>query len=183
MTSTVYYVAASIDGFIADAEGKLDWLFPFDGPEVAAHYGAFMKTVGAIVMGAATYEFLLGFEKNWPYPGIPTWVLTHRALGRFAGEGVDLRFTATDEVKQLHAEVVRAAEGKNVWMVGGGKVAAQFARHGLIDELHLGLTPVVLGAGAPLLPAAVQGRCELTGIERLGTKGLVELRYRLPKGA
>ena len=114
------------------------------------------------------------------YPGIPTWVLTHRALERYEGEGVDVRFTATDDIAGLHAEAVRAAAGRDVWMVGGGNVAAQFARLGLLDEMHLGVVPVVLGAGAPLLPVAVPGACELTAIERVG-KGIVEMRYVLPK--
>ncbi|HEU4404848.1 MAG TPA: dihydrofolate reductase family protein [Polyangiaceae bacterium] len=179
MTKTQYYVGASIDGFIADAQGGLKWLTAFDGAEgIAAHYQAFLADVQVLAMGAATYEFILGEGmKVWPYAGRPTWVFTHRELPGFPG--ADIRFTA-DDVGAVHAQMVAAAGGKNIWMVGGGNLAAQFAARGLLDELWLGVVPVVLGAGAPVLPAPVPGPLELTGITRFG-RGAVELRYTLPK--
>ena len=177
MTKTQYYVAASIDGFIADADNGLKWLTQFDDAEgVKEHYEAFIAGVGALAMGAATYEFILGEGMaSWPYAGRPTWVFTHRALPGLPG--ADIRFTA-DDVGAVHAQMVAAAGGKNVWMVGGGNLAAQFAARGLLDELWLGVAPVVLGAGAPLLPASIPGPLELTGVKRFG-RGLVELRYAI----
>ncbi|MCU0683874.1 MAG: dihydrofolate reductase family protein [Polyangiaceae bacterium] len=178
MTRTQYFVAASIDGFIADAEGGLAWLLQFNDAEgVTAHYEAFLEGVGALAMGAATYEFVLNEGmKAWPYPGRTTWVFTHRELPAFPG--ADLRFT-TDDVGAVHEQMVQAAGGKNVWLVGGGNLVAQFARRGLLDEIMLGVVPVVLGAGAPLLPAALPGVLELQGVTRFG-RGLVELRYAVP---
>lgn len=178
MTRTQYYVAASLDGFIADADGRLQWLFQFNDVEgLDAHYKAFLAGVGALAMGAATYEFILaeGFEV-WPYAGMPTWVFTHRALPTVPG--ADIRFTA-DDLAAVHPDMVRAAAGKHVWLVGGGHLAAQFARHGLIDEIVLSVIPVVLGAGAPLLPAALPGPLELTAVTRF-PRGLIELRYTVP---
>jgi dihydrofolate reductase len=177
MTRTQYYVAASIDGYIADAEGRLEWLFQFNDVEgVDAHYKAFLAGVGALAMGAATYEFIVAMGEPWPYAGLPTWVFTHRELPVIAG--ADLRFTAED-VEAVHAEMVRAAAGKHIWLVGGGHLVAQFARRGLLDEILLGVVPVVLGAGTPLLPAAVPGPLELTGVERF-PRGMIELRYAVP---
>ena len=179
MTRTQYYVASSIDGYIADSQGRLDWLFQFDGAEgVAEHYKSFMEGVGALAMGAATYEFVLGQGlKEWPYAGLPTWVFTHRTLPVFPG--ADLRFT-TEDVGRVHEEMVRAADGRNIWVVGGGNLVAQFAQRGLLDELLLGLMPVVLGGGVPLLPTALPGRLELKAVTRFGM-GAVELRYDIPK--
>lgn len=179
MTQTQYYVAASIDGFIADAEGRLNWLFQFDSAEgVSAHYEAFLADVGALAMGAATYEFILGQGmKAWPYVGRTTWVFTHRELPAFPG--ADLRFTA-DDVGAVHEQMVRAAGGKNIWLVGGGHLVAQFARRGLLDELLLGVAPVVLGAGTPLLPASLPGPHGLVSVKQFGG-GLVELRYAIEK--
>lgn len=180
MTKTQYYVAASIDGFIADADGRLDWLLQFNDVEgVEARYKAFLADVGALVMGAATYEFLLADGHPWPYTDRPTWVFTHRPLPGLAG--ADLRFT-TDDVAAVHEAAARGAAGKHVWLVGGGNLVAQFVRRGLLDELLLTVVPVVLGAGTPLLPAAVPGLLELAEVTRL-PRGLLELRYTLPAAA
>lgn len=179
MARTQYYVASSIDGFIADAEGDLDWLTPtFDRAEgIAEHYEAFLASVGALAMGAATYEWLLEHQGGgaWPYPGRPTWVFTHRALPTF--EGADVRFTSED-VAIAHRAMLEAAGDRDVWVVGGGKLAAQFAERGLLDELWLTVVPVTLGGGAPVLPTSLRTPMTLEKVSPFGM-GLVELRYRL----
>lgn len=178
MTRTQYYVAASLDGYIADRNGKLDWLFSFDDAEgVADRYQAFMAGVGALAMGASTYEFILDMGHPWPYARTPTWVFTHRDLPRV--EGADIRFTSAD-VADVHREMVAAAAHRNVWLVGGGNLVAQFVRRGLLDEILLSAAPVVLGGGTPLLPEAIPGQLALRGVTQLG-KGLVELHYDLPR--
>ena len=149
---TQYYVAASLDGFIADRDNGLDWLMQFGFEEFQADYDAFIADVGVVVMGSRTYEFVLGDDsEKWPYADQVTWVLTSRDLP--VVPGVDIRITQGD-VAALHAEWVAAAGGKNIWIVGGGVVAAQVAEAGLLDEILLTTMPVALGAGAPLLPVA-----------------------------
>jgi dihydrofolate reductase len=83
---------------------------------------------------------------------MPTWVFSSRDLPRI--EGADIRFVAGD-VRPVHSDMVREAAGKNVWLVGGGDLVGQFADHGLLDEIILGVAPVFLGAGAPLLPRRI----------------------------
>ena len=178
MTRTQYFVAASIDGYIADAKGGLDWLFPFDSAEgVAEHYKAFISDVSVLAMGAATYEFILAHgRESWPYADRPTWVFTHRELPCIPG--ADIRFT-TEDVGVVHEQMVRAAGEKNIWLMGGGNLVAQFARRGLLNELLLGVVPVVLGGGVPLLPTSITGPLELQDVTRFG-RGMLELRYSLP---
>ncbi|MDC0710414.1 dihydrofolate reductase family protein [Stigmatella sp. ncwal1] len=177
MTRTQYYVAASLDGYIADSAGKLDWLFQFNDAEgVTEHYQAFIDSVGPLAMGSATYEFILGENQPWSYADRPTWVFTHRTLP--AIPGANLHFT-TEDVGAVHSQMVEAAAGKNIWLIGGGNLVAQFARRGLLDEILLGVIPVVLGSGIPVLPAALPSPLELTGLTRLG-RGMVELRYTVP---
>jgi dihydrofolate reductase len=150
MTRIQYYVAASLDGFIADADGGMDWLLDFGTDEFAASMDAFMASVGAIVMGSASYEFVAAAgPENWPYGDTPTWVLTHRELE--AIEGADIRFV-TGDVRGWHPDVITSARGGDVWVLGGGKVAAQYADANLLDEIHLTTMPVVLGSGAHVLP-------------------------------
>ena len=154
-----YYTATSIDGFIADADNSLEWLFQFgDEPEQGggdqpSRYQRFLAGVGAIVMGATTYEWLLEHEigddpGRWPYAQ-PTWVFTHRELPVLTGR--DIRFVRGDVARVLPD--IRAAAGEhNVWIVGGGDLVGQFHEAGALHDLFLGVAPVILGAGAPLLP-------------------------------
>ncbi|WP_214401638.1 dihydrofolate reductase family protein [Pseudonocardia lacus] len=150
---TVYYTATTLDGYIADAEDSLDWLFvqdiDQDGP---MNYNAFIADVGALVMGATTYEWIRariaeGREK-WSY-SVPTTVVTHRDLP--AVEGADLRF-ASGDVAAVHADLVAAAGGRDVWVVGGGDLAGQFADAGLLDEIVAAIAPVTLGEGRAIFP-------------------------------
>lgn len=152
MALTQYYVASSIDGFIADADDHIEWLEQFGFAPYEDDYKTFFAGVGAIVMGSVTYEFLLGQPNlEWPYPGLPTWVLTHRHLPEI--EGAHPEFWSGD-VGRLDADVRAAAGDRNVWVVGGGDVAAQFADAGLLDELRVTVMPIVVGSGKPLLPVA-----------------------------
>ncbi|MEU0156082.1 dihydrofolate reductase family protein [Micromonospora fulviviridis] len=136
MTRTIYYVASTLDGFIADGHHSLDWLLKQDidqgGP---MNYGEFIGGVGAVLMGASTYEWIVKHQVSrgeaWLYAQ-PSWVFTHREL--VAVDGADIRFTKAP-VNDVHMAAADAAQGKNVWIVGGGNLAGQFADEGLLDEL------------------------------------------------
>jgi dihydrofolate reductase len=167
MALTQYYTATTLDGFIADPEDSLEWLFTReqdrDGP---LNYDAFIAGVGALAMGSTTYEWVLGHEFadkppeqwKWPYD-IPSWVFAHRDLR--VVPGADITFTS-DNVRSVHEEMRAAASGKNVWIVGGGDLAGQFADAGLLDEVIVYVAPVTLGAGKPLLPRSLELRLEET---------------------
>jgi dihydrofolate reductase len=157
MTRTQYYTASSLDGFIADPNNSLDWLLQFT--ESGGDYENFIKDVGALCMGSTTYEWVLDHEKlldpaahkKWPYQQ-PCWVFSSRTLPAIAG--ADVRFVRGD-VRPVHDEMVRAANGKNVWIVGGGELVGQFHDHGLLDDVVITFASVTLGAGAPLLPRKI----------------------------
>jgi dihydrofolate reductase len=156
MTKTVYYTASSLDGFIADPDHSLSWLLSRDidqdGPMA---YPGFRATVGAAVLGANTYQWVLDHDPGgWDFT-LPTWVLTHRDFP--AQEGV--RFT-TDDVRDVHAALAEAAGGKDVWLMGGGDLVGQFADARLLDEVWVQYAPVTLGGGAPLLPRRLELRLE-----------------------
>jgi dihydrofolate reductase len=147
---TVYFTASSIDGFIVDDRDSLDWLLSrnidADGP---FGYRAFGDSVGALVMGATTYEWIVANESgDWPYEQ-PTWVLTHRPNIVRPGHPVH---TFAGDITELQPKLLQAAGYRDVWMVGGGEAAAQFVRAGFVDELIVSYAPCTLGTGGRLLP-------------------------------
>jgi dihydrofolate reductase len=165
---TQYYTATTLDGFIADPDNSLDWLFirerEEDGP---LNYGEFIAGVGAMAMGSTTYEWILDHEvagkarREWMWPyDIPCWVFTHRQLPVVPDARIE--FTSAD-VATVHGEMVSAAGERNVWIVGGGDLAGQFADVGLLDEVTVSIAPVTLGGGAPLLPRRIELRLEELG--------------------
>jgi dihydrofolate reductase len=184
MTRTQYYTATSIDGFIADEQGSLDWLTRSPpSPIRTARFEAFFAGVGAMAMGATTYEWVLAHERvheepeTWRryYGDTPCWVFTHRPLP--AVPGVALSFVSGD-VAAVHRDMSEAARGRNVWLVGGGELVGQFSDRGLLDEVLLGVAPVVLGAGAPLLPRRLAAGLRLTDVERDGDFVLLSYAVR-----
>ena len=176
MTRTQYYCATSLDGFIAEADDTLEWLTGYDG-----RYDRFYEGVGALVSGSTTYEFVLREVAKWPYAGKPYWVLTSRDLPRPEGEGVDVRF-AGGAVRDLHPEMIDAAAGRNLWVVGGGNVVSQYADEGLLDDVIATVVPVVLGTGKPLFDRRPPGGpMRLTGM-RAFDNGMVEVRYEVDRG-
>jgi dihydrofolate reductase len=165
MALTQYYTATTLDGFIADPDNSLDWLFTRQQePDGPLNYRDFVAGVGALAMGSTTYQWILNHEfadKNpaewkWPYD-IPCWVFTHRKLAVVPDAHIE--FTSAD-VASVHQDLLRAAGDRNVWVVGGGDLAGQFADAGLLDEVIVYIAPVTLGAGAPLLPRGIELRLE-----------------------
>ena len=166
MTSlTRYYTATTLDGFVADPDNSLAWLFTRQRePGGALTYEAFIADVGAITMGRTTYEWIVDHESagkdpaewRWPYE-VPCWVFTNHELAIVPEAPIAF---ARGGVAAVHGEMVAAAGGRNVWIVGGGDLAGQFADAGLLDEVIVYVAPVTLGAGAPLLPRNLDLRLE-----------------------
>jgi dihydrofolate reductase len=194
VATTVYYCAASLDGYIAESDDSLDWLTGYQGsyggngaPPVEGGYDQFYEQVGALVSGAVTYEWVLDHGApagggKWPYAGKPWWVLSSRELRVPEGEGVDVRI-ARGSVRDLYEEMSAAAGDGVLWVVGGGNVASQFADAGLLDELHVTVVPVVLGEGKPLFDRRLPGPpMQLTDVLPRPS-GMVELRYEVRRGA
>ncbi|RMB59014.1 dihydrofolate reductase family protein [Tessaracoccus antarcticus] len=159
--SIIYCTATSLDGFIADDDSSLSWLFRTpdsdadpvgsDDP-ITLNFDTFFRDVGALVTGVNTLEWIRedarrkGVPFTWDFE-IPSWVLTHRDVD--LPDGVH-RFEG--DIRALHPLLLEAAGGRDIWIMGGGEVAGQFADAGLLDRVWVHINPVTLGAGAPLLP-------------------------------
>jgi len=179
--ATIYYTAASLDGFIADSHNSLDWLMQLGQPDPNA-FDEFLQSVGAVAMGSTTYQWLYdhhitpqtGESQPWPYP-MPTWVFSSRQLPRITD--ADVRVVSGD-VRPIHQEMAIAAGDKHLWIVGGGELAGQFYDGGLLDEIVVTIAAVTLGSGAPLLPRRIHPPLQLLSTQSMGDH-FVELRYQV----
>lgn len=150
--ATHYYTASSLDGFIATSDHSLDWLLKQDidddGP---MSYPSFRAGVGAMALGATTFEWIMANNGSWDYT-LPAWVFSHHDVE--IPDGANIR-RVKDDVRAVHAEMTAAAGGKDLWIVGGGELVGQFADAGLLDEVWVQYAPVTLGSGAPILPRSL----------------------------
>lgn len=176
MTRTIYWTATSLDGFIADDDHSLEWLFEVPrGPNHPDRFSGFFEGVGAVVMGSTTFEWVVRHEgmrddpDRWEtaFADRPVWVFTSREIEPLPG-GRNVTFVRGD-VRPVHADAVAAAGDRDVWLTGGGDLVGQFDDAGLLDAIQVDIQPVVLGSGAPLLPRRITSRrLELDSLERIG---------------
>jgi dihydrofolate reductase len=182
---TQYYTATTLDGYIADENNSLDWLFEVDRDtdESEHSFAAFFAQVGAMAMGATTYKWVLDHERVLDDPGkwsgwygeTPCWVFTHGTLPTVPG--ANIAFVQGD-VAPVHAQMADAAGDQNIWLVGGGELVGSFADRQLLDEIIVGVAPVTLGRGAPLLPRRLTAsRLELVDVSR--DRQFARLTYRV----
>jgi len=161
MPKVTYFTASSLDGFIADEHHSLDWLFATPHGDDETAWDALMAQTGALVIGASTYRWMLDHHpellsgpEGWQefYGERPAWVFTH-ATDLPAVQGTTVRFVQGD-VRPVYDEIAATVDG-GIWVVGGGDLVGQFDDAGLLDEIVVGICPVTLGAGAPLLPRRI----------------------------
>ena len=176
------HMAASLDGFIARKDGRVDWLETADtfeggdtmAPEAVA---AFLETIDCYVMGSRTYETALAFEAKglgWPYGDTPTVVLTHRAL-RQARETVEFY---AGGLAPLVAERLRP-QFRTIWFVGGGAVAGECLRLGLADEVRYSILPILIGEGIPFFDRLDRDVALHLAEAKPYASGMVALRYEV----
>ena len=178
------HMAASLDGFIARRDGRVDWLETsdrFEGGETLTPEAvqAFLKSIGCYVMGSRTYETALNFEakgKGWSYGDKPTFVLTRRTLPKSRTtvefSGGDLRRLVDERLKPRF---------RNIWFVGGGEVAAECLRLGLADEVRYSIVPMVIGDGISFFQGLSQDVTLHLVETTTYTSGIVALRYDVRK--
>src|SRR5499425_1154639 len=144
------HMAASLDGFIARKDGRVDWLETSDefagGDTLDPGFvEVFLKTINCYVMGSRTYETALSFEAKglgWAYGDKPTFVLTSRELPRTHGT---VEFYSGDLAQLVNGQL--RPKFRNIWFVGGGAVSGECLRLGLADEVRYSILPILIGYG------------------------------------
>jgi dihydrofolate reductase len=173
----IYSVGCSLDGYIAGPDGSVDWLNRVASKAIGEDFGmgAFFKSIDTVLMGRKTYEHALkmGMGKDG-YTGMKNYIFS-RTLPPGERDGVEYVSVA---VKDLVAKL-RKVPGKNIWLCGGGELARQALAEGIVDEVTLGVTPVLIGAGRPTFPSTFP-ETDLELIECKQYKaGILGLTYRV----
>ncbi len=171
MITVTFYVACSLDGCIASADGGIDWLSDFhvDGEDFG--YSKFYRSIDSMIMGSTTYEQVLSFG-DWPYGDKPCWVMSRRPLPVAPSEIVITNLSPPEVLSDIEARGLERA-----WMVGGASLAGAFRAQNLIDEYRITVLPVILGDGIPLFPdCGPTQRLQTVSATKLGG-GAVSLLY------
>jgi dihydrofolate reductase len=141
----ILYIATSLDGFIADQNHGLDWLENFPHPEGEDYgYGEMISRIDTTLMGRETFRFLENFQGPFPYPDTKNYVFTQSL------KSTDFPVEIVSENAVAFVTRLKNEPGKDIWLVGGGKLNATLANAGLIDEIILTQIPVFLGLGIPV---------------------------------
>jgi dihydrofolate reductase len=165
----------SIDGYIARLDGTFDFLFmPKDFMQ---EFAAFNASIDTCIMGRKTYDVAKAVGEGGFGPKIKTYVLS-RTLPPGEREGK----TFVNVSPQALVEEIRQRKGKDIWLMGGGEIARDFLKADLVDELHLGVVPVLLGEGLPLFPSGFPQRNFSLMENKSLSRGLISLKYKRLRG-
>lgn len=173
MRKVVLYIAMSLDGYIADENGGVDWLGS-DGSENdnMGSYAEFIKTIDTVILGYNTYHQIVTVlsPDNWVYSGMKSYVITHSPK------------TPTDEIVFTNKPIgelinkLKIEKGKDIWICGGASIVNQLISLDLIDKYHIAIMPTILGNGVKLFEVQpVEHKLQLLSINTYN--GVNELVY------
>jgi dihydrofolate reductase len=166
--NVVLGIGISLDGYLARPDGSVDFLFmPKD-----YSMGPFFKRIDTAVMGRKTYEVALKLGGGMSSPGMKSYVFSRSLDSEGRGDVVIVR-----EPPKPFLQALRKKKGKDIWLMGGGELARAFLAEDLVDELFLGVVPVLIGEGIPAFPGPFPERAFTLAENRTYSKGLITLRY------
>lgn len=176
------HMVASLDGFIARRDGRVDWLETadtFDGGETLTPelVQAFLATIDCYVMGSRTYEIALGFAARgmgWAYGDKPTFVLTRRTLRKVRDT---VEFYSGDLARLVNEKL--KPNFRSIWVVGGGEVSGECLRLGLADDVRYSIVPILIGDGISFFEGLDKDVALHLAEVKAYTSGMVALRYEV----
>lgn len=170
MRKVVLGLGISLDGYIARLDGSVDFLFmPKD-----YSMGPFFRTIDTAVMGGKTYEVGLKMGGSGAFGGSS---IAYYVMSRSQPPGDRGGVTFTNQTPAELVALIRKRRGKNIWHMGGGELAREFLKADLVDEIYLGVVPILLGEGLPLFPSGFPQRNFALLENKTYSKGLIVLKY------
>lgn len=166
----ILYLAMSLDGYIADRDGGVDWL-----EEVAGDYDGykvFVDGIDTVIMGMKTYHQIVTelSPDKWDYQGKQCYVFTHQTMA----ENENVQFVSGQILPFM--DQLKAEAGKDIWICGGGDIIHQLIQADLIDEYHLTILPIILGDGIPLFrPGRPRKLLQIQKVE--AANGILDVVY------
>ncbi|MFI3254859.1 MAG: dihydrofolate reductase family protein [Eubacteriales bacterium] len=172
MRKVILYVATSLDGYLAEEQGGLDWLHGENPEEISPWYEEFYHSIDTILMGKKTYEQIAQelSPEFWIYGDKESYVFTHENQ-----DNLD-HIQFTDKKPSELLRYLKNRKGKDIWLCGGADLIAQMMEEDLIDVVHLSLIPTLLGKGIPLFPKN-EGEKRLSLESVKNDNGIVDLVY------
>ncbi|ERN40860.1 dihydrofolate reductase [Rubidibacter lacunae KORDI 51-2] len=169
---TIYYVAMSLDGFIADADESVDWLEQVSIDPEASDYDSFFAGVDGLLMGRKTFDFVYNYGQ-WPYGDKPTWVCSNREVPSIKGCNLQSQHGPLAAMQQAKQKGI-----STLWVVGGGQLASVLLETGQLTHLSISVMPILLGGGTPLvkfLPKHVY----LSQMKSTPMSGFTQIEYQV----
>ena len=172
--NVILYIAVSLDGYIADRNGSVDWIKGQDGSvEPEDTFTPFFDSVDTVIMGKRTYDQIVTelSPHHWPYMGATTFVITHN------DDCIDNDYTCFRNTSVCRlVDELRQQSGKNIWICGGAQIAQQLIEKNMIDTYHIAVIPVILGSGIKLFDTA-EHKIDLALVDTKEYNGIIELTY------
>lgn len=169
------YIAASIDGYIADINGELDWLkdYPINS-DYNYGYDDFFESVDSVIMGGKTFRDILNMDISYPYKEKTTYIVSH--TNNFPTSIKNIEFISDKIAEKIFS--LKRQNGKDIWLVGGGQLISMLINHNLVDEMKITYIPKLLGGGIPLFPKMTkETKWQLTNNQSY-KNGVVSIEYQ-----
>lgn len=172
MKQVTLFIAISLDGYIADRLGGVDWLSG-TGTEDTDSYDAFIRGIDTVIMGGNTYRQIITqlSPETWPYPELESYVVTRHSIP----DGKN-KIHLVQESPCALVQRLRKQDGKGIWICGGADLARQLMAKDLIDRYHLSVIPTLLGDGIPLFSPGLP-TLPLQLIYTQSYNGIIDLVY------
>jgi Dihydrofolate reductase len=173
MRKIILFIAMSLDGYIADDAGNVDWLTGQNNAvETVNSYADFEKKVDTVVMGWTTYHQIITklSPKQWIYENLQSYIITHKECASTS----NITFISVDPC--LLVNELKRKEGKDIWICGGSDIICQLMRQNLIDTYYISIIPTILGSGKRLFNT-VEQEIKLRLVSAQNNNGIMELIY------
>ncbi|NNF33758.1 MAG: dihydrofolate reductase [Saprospiraceae bacterium] len=175
MRKVILYIAASLDGYIADVNGGVEWLESIPNPDKTDYgYQSFYDNIEATIMGYGTFQQLIDWDIPFPYIGKDNYVVTRKSSPPVHPH---VSFITEDHLENI--KKIKQREGGNIWLIGGSQLNTFFLNNDLIDTIHIFTMPIILNDGFKIFskPFSLK-KLKLTSTERY-TNGVIRSVFDL----